>query len=103
VTVGILRIELHDGFDGDEVVCTIDGREVARLSAVRSSLASTLAAFAEVQAPDVGPFTVGVALPAKSLATDATITDPATERWLAVRVVEGSLTAALWTEPPPHL
>jgi hypothetical protein len=101
--VAVLRIELQDGFAGDEVVCTLDGREVARLSDVRTSLVTSLAAVVEVDAPDAGPFDVGVSLPEKGLRTDVTVRDPDTERWVVAHVVDGRLVGATATEPPPHL
>jgi hypothetical protein len=101
--VAVLRIELQDGFDGDEVVCALDGREVARLSGVRSSLVTSLAAVAEVQAPDKGPVTVDVKLPARGLHATATVNDPTTQRWVVVRVVDGRLTAEARSEQPRYL
>lgn len=100
--MAVLRIELLDGFAGDDVVCTVDGRQVARLSDVRTSLVTSLAAVVEAQAPDAGPFAVGVSVPAKELETEVTVSDPTTERWVVVHLVDGMLVSATATEPPPH-
>lgn len=101
--MAVLRIELQDGFVGDEVACTLDGREVARLSDVRSSLVTSLAGVAEVPAPDRGPVAVGVTLAARGLQATATVEDPATQRWVVVRLVEGRLTAEARSEQPGYL
>ena len=101
--MAVLRIELQNGFAGDEVVCTLGGREVARLPDVRTSLVTALAAVVEEEVPDSGPFDVGVSLPATGARTQVTVTDPATERWVVVNVVDGRLVAATATEPPPHV
>lgn len=101
--MAVLRIELQDGFDVDEVVCTLDGREVARLAGVRSSLVTALADVAEVRAPDEGPVTVGVGLPARDLHATVTLDDPQTQRWVVVRVVEGRLTAEPRGEQPGYM
>lgn len=101
--MAVLRVELQDGFDGDDVVCTLDGREVARLSGVRSSLVTSLAAVAELEAPDRGPIDVGVELPDRGLQTTVRVADPATQRWVVVRVVDGRLTAEARSEQPRYL
>jgi hypothetical protein len=101
--VAVLRIELQDGFDGDEVVCTLDGREVARLPDVRSSLVTSLAEVAEIRAPDEGPVDVGVRLPARGLEATARVEDPTIQRWVVVRVVEDRLTAEVRSEQPGYL
>ena len=101
--MAVLRIELQDGFDDDEVVATLDGREVARLSSVRSSLVTSLADVAEVRAPDAGPVTVGVGLPGRGLEASARVDDPATQRWIAVRVVDGRLLVEPRSEQPGYL
>jgi hypothetical protein len=101
--VALVRIELQDGFDGDEVVCTLGGREVARLPNVRSSLVTSLAEVAEIVVPDEGTADVGVRLPARGIEATATVEHPATQRWIVVRVVEGRLTAEVRSEQPGYL
>jgi hypothetical protein len=101
--VAVLRIELQDGFDGDTVVCTLDGHEVARLSDVQSSLVTSLADVAEVEVPDEGPLTVSVTLPARGLQATARVEDPRTQRWVVARVVDGRLTAEPRSEQPGYL
>lgn len=100
--MAVLRIELQDGFEDDEVVCTLDEREVARLSGVRSSLVTSLADVIEVDAPE-GPVTVGVLLPGRRLRTATQVTDPASQRWIVVRVLDDRLTAEPRTEQPGYL
>jgi hypothetical protein len=101
--MAVLRVELQDGFDGDDVVCTLDGREVSRLSGVRSSLVTSLAAVAEVQAPDTGPVEVGVELPARGLRTTIAVEDPTTQRWVTVRVVDDRLTVEAHSDQPRYM
>jgi hypothetical protein len=101
--VVVLRIELQDGFDDDEVVCTLDGREVGRLSGVQSSLVTSLADVIETQAPARGPVAVSVSLPARGLQATARLSDPARERWIVVRVIDGRLTVEPRTEQPGYL
>ena len=96
-----LGIELQDGFEGDEVVCTVDGREVLRRSAVRTDLRISRADSVEVQVPD-DPSTVQVQVPNRSLAAEARLV-PREERYLLVRIVEGRLQATPAADMPFYL
>jgi hypothetical protein len=99
--VAALRIDLQDGFEDDEVVCTVDGREVLRRSAVRTDLRINRADSLEVALPDA-PATVGIAVPTRDLATELTI-DAREHPYLGVRIVEGRLEATPMTERPFYL
>jgi hypothetical protein len=87
--VAALRIELQDGFEDDEVVCTVGGREVARRPAVRTDLRISRADAIALDVADA-PLTVGVRLPARGLAAELGL-DPREHPYLLVRIVEGRL------------
>ncbi len=101
--MAVLRIELQDGFNDDDVICTLDGREVARLSGVRSSLVTALADVIEVHVPPDRPVTIGLRLPRRGLQASTQVTDPTTQRWVVVRIIDGRLTAEPRTEQPGYL
>jgi antitoxin (DNA-binding transcriptional repressor) of toxin-antitoxin stability system len=97
----VLTIEFQEGFEGDEVVCTVDGREVARLPAVRTNLAISRADSVTVEVPD-GPATVGIALPARGLRTDVQV-DPREHRYVLVDLEGGRLVATATGEMPRYM
>jgi hypothetical protein len=61
-----LGLHFQGGFDGDEVVVTVGGREVLRRAGLRTRKVVGLAARAEVEVPD-GPWTVAIALPGRGI------------------------------------
>jgi antitoxin (DNA-binding transcriptional repressor) of toxin-antitoxin stability system len=97
----VLTIELQEGFEGDEVVCTVDGREVARLPAVRTNLAISRADSVTVTMPE-RPVTVGIALPARGLRTDVQV-DPLVHRYVVVNLEGGRLEATASGEMPRYM
>jgi hypothetical protein len=99
--VATLRIELQDGFEADEVICTVGGREVARRSAVRTDLRISRADAIELDVPDA-PVTVGVQVPTRDLAAEHEL-DPRTHPYLLVRIVDGRLEATPSAEMPFYL
>jgi hypothetical protein len=99
--VAPLTIELQDGFEDDEVVCTVDGREVARLTGVRTNLAISRADSVTVEVPD-GPATVGVALPARGLATEVAV-DAAGHRYVVVNAGPSGLVATATADMPRYM
>jgi hypothetical protein len=96
--VATLRIELQDGFEDDEVVCTVDGREVARQSAVRTDLRINRAASLEAEVPDA-PLALGIEVPTRDLATELRL-DPRQHPYVGVRIVGGRLEATPLTDAP---
>jgi hypothetical protein len=99
--VATLTIELQDGFEDDEVVCTVDGREVARLSGVRTNLAISRADAVTVEVPD-GPETVSIALPARGLATEVQI-EAGGHQYVLVNAGPEGLVATATTELPRYM
>ena len=61
-------IDLQDGFSGDDVIVRVNGREVSRLSGVRTKRTLGLARSVEVDAPD-GPVTLEIEVPGKARGT----------------------------------
>lgn len=96
-----LRIELQDGFEGDDVVCTVDGRDVLRRSAVRTDLRISRADAIEVEVPD-DPLTVEVQVPNRSLAAEVRL-DPRAQPYVLVRIVEGRLEVRPAADMPFYL
>jgi hypothetical protein len=99
--VATLTIELQDGFEDDEVVCTVDGREAARLTGVRTNLAISRADSVTVEVPD-GPASVGVTIPARGLATEATV-DAAGHVYVLVNAGPGGLVATATADMPRYM
>jgi len=63
-----LRIALHDGFDGDTVVITVNGTQVFRREGVSTDYRVSLAGQHEVTV-DEGPVMVEVALPERQISS----------------------------------
>jgi hypothetical protein len=99
--VATLRIELQDGFEDDQVICTVGGREVARRSAVRTDLRISRADAIELDVPG-GPLTVGVQVPTRDLAAEVGL-DPREHPYLLVRIVEGRLEVSPSADMPVYL
>jgi hypothetical protein len=99
--VASLRIELQDGFEDDEVVCTVGGRDVARRAAVRTDLRISRADAIALEVPDA-LLTVGVRVPTRDLAAEASF-DPREEAYLLVRIVAGRLELRPSAEVPLYL
>jgi hypothetical protein len=99
--VATLRIELQDGFEDDEVICTVGGREVARRPAVRTDLRISRADAIELEVPDA-PLTVGVQVPTRGLAAELDL-DPREHPYLLVRIVAGRLEVRPTPDMPVYL
>ena len=65
-TMPRLSIDLQDGFAGDEVIVRVNGKEVARRSAVRTKRMLGLADSLEVPVPG-GAVALEIELPAKQI------------------------------------
>ena len=70
-----LTIDLQDGFAGDEVIVRLNGREVSRLTDVRTKRTLGLAKSLEVTAPD-GPVTLEIEIPAKQARGTTEVREP---------------------------
>ncbi|MCD2441863.1 hypothetical protein LQ757_06180 [Agromyces sp. SYSU K20354] len=90
-----LTLLLVDGFVEDEVVVTIDGREVARRKPVTTMLLTGSAGSIRVDAPS-GKFTVGVSVPSRLPLPEAALETRADATLLAdlseggIRLIEGT-------------
>jgi hypothetical protein len=97
----VLTIDLQDGFEDDEVVCTVDGREVAGRSAVRTDLRISRAASLEVEVGDA-PLTLGIDVPTRNLAGELRL-DPREHPYVGVRLVDGRLQVRALADPPFYM
>jgi hypothetical protein len=100
--VAILRIELQDGFDDDEVICTLDGREVARRAGVQTDLRISRA---DAIPLDVSPgeHVLGVGVPTRGLYTELPVHVRESDLYVTVRVLDGRLHTAVLDEAPGYL
>ena len=96
-----LRIELQDGFEADEVICTVGGREVARRPAVRTDLRISRAGAIELDVPDAR-LTVGLQVPTRGLGTELGL-DPREHPYLLLRIVDGRLDARPSGDMPVYM
>jgi len=96
-----LHLAFEDGFEGDEVVVALDGRELARAKGLKSSLATALAATHSVQVgPERGELSVSVT--GKGLQAALAI-DLAATPHLGIAVREGRLVLRASADPPVYL
>jgi hypothetical protein len=96
-----VRIELQDGFEADEVICTVGGQEVARRPAVRTDLRISRADASDLDVADA-PVTVGVQVPTRGLDAEVDL-DPREHPYLLVRIVEGRLELRPSADMPVYL
>ena len=84
-----LTLDLQEGFDGDQVVMAIDGREVFRKTGVRTRLQIGLAERIKLDV-EPGRHSLRVSLPNRSLHGERQF-DAKSEPTLAVSVSAGSI------------
>jgi hypothetical protein len=96
-----LKIDLREGFARDEVIISVDGREVFRNDAVSTRVQIGLAASVETSVG--GRATVEVALPKRGLSQTIEVEVPA-PRFLGLTITrDGRLTHELSDQPFRYL
>lgn len=100
----ILRIDLQEGFGGDEVVLEVDGREIFREEGVRTDRRLGLAVapsgrstYYEAELPK-GRHTVTVSLPRRNLSKEIQVS-AADRTYLGVSVEGGEITCIVSKTP----
>jgi hypothetical protein len=100
--VAVVSIELQDGFQDDEVICTLDGREVARRTGVQTDLRISRADAIPIEVPP-GAHVLGVAVPTRGLASEVQVEVEQRELYVVVRVLDGRLHAAVSDAAPGYM
>jgi hypothetical protein len=96
-SVPALQIDFEDGFSGDTVVVTADGRELWRGEGLTTNPAISLAAIAHVEVQKDAQ--VEVAVPSRGLAETRRVHTP----FLRVELSDGRLVLQESEDPPLHL
>ena len=92
-----LTIDLQEGFEGEEVVVCVDGREAARRGGVRTKRTLGLADSLEVEVPE-GTATVEIAVPSRKLEKSVEVHSGKTP-YLGVSLSGGQITVLPYPEP----
>jgi hypothetical protein len=95
--VPALQIDFEDGFAGDTVVVTADGRELWRGEGLTTNPAISLAAIAHIEVQEDAQ--LEVAVPGRSLAETRRVHAP----FLRVELAGGRLVLQESQDPPLHL
>jgi len=85
----VLTIVLEDGFDGEPVEVTVDGRTVIDEAGVRTDQRIGVAHAVQVPTP-AGPFDVAVAVPSRSLRATHRIELP-TDTSVGISILAGAV------------
>ena len=92
-----LRIALQDGFEGDTVVVTVNGKEVFKQEDIKTKRQIGKAASFEVKVEE-GSANVQVSLPLKNL-SETIVCKVSGEAYLGVSLVEGKIEHKVSSEP----
>ncbi len=92
-----LTIDLQEGFEGEEVVVRVDGKEAARRGGVRTKRMLGLADSLEVEVP-AGTAAVEIAVPAKNLSKKVEVR-PEETPYLGVSLSGGEINLLPYPEP----